>query len=302
MELCDMSEQHAHRSRRSPTHIQIVLPSQTSTPVLLQVRQSHRRRSFVLPVAIILLVQLLCVPQIPVNGADITLFCKCQCPPNVTILTVPRCGECTKALCVTANACFMPPPAPSGNASLSTTIHRRQVVETSLTTSSDSSTPATSDTIDSTPTPTSTTTSFSFSTLTQPIETLTAVPKKSVAPDDDWEVTCFQRGSYKDEIIVYIFLVLVAVLLLWAAVRPHADSVLSSVLGARNPLLQTSRRRRGRTRQDGFGDMFGRGSSSGLNRLDGVEDEGTEDEDYEEAGTEGVYSSSEVGRGGGGAR
>ena len=30
------------------------------------------------------------------EAADITLFCKCLCSPNVTILTVPSCAECSK--------------------------------------------------------------------------------------------------------------------------------------------------------------------------------------------------------------
>lgn len=37
--------------------------------------------------------------------ADTTLFCKCDCPPNGTILMVPLCNECTKNFCYDNEAC-----------------------------------------------------------------------------------------------------------------------------------------------------------------------------------------------------
>jgi hypothetical protein len=56
--------------------------------------------------------------------------------------------------------------------------------------------------------------SSSPSVIPQP----TAKPKPQI-PDEDWVVQCFQRGSYKDEVIIYSFLVVVGSLLGWAGWR-----------------------------------------------------------------------------------
>ncbi|KAI9207165.1 uncharacterized protein BJ171DRAFT_578899 [Polychytrium aggregatum] len=129
----------------------------------------------------LLLLSLLCVVHTCLS-ANITLFCKCSCPPNVTILTVPKCGSCTKQYCVDSKACFRPvlPQDPS-----------------------------------------SATASLSF-TSTQGEPHTTAPPMKTHAPpDEDWVVNCFQRGSYKDEIIIYSFLIVTGGLILAAVIMPY---------------------------------------------------------------------------------
>ncbi|KAJ3217710.1 hypothetical protein HDU67_007406 [Dinochytrium kinnereticum] len=52
------------------------------------------------------------------------------------------------------------------------------------------------------------------------------IPVPTTQPDDDWTATCFQRGSYKDEIIVYSFLVIVSILLVAAVAKPYMDQAI----------------------------------------------------------------------------
>ncbi|TPX55019.1 hypothetical protein SeMB42_g00062 [Synchytrium endobioticum] len=53
--------------------------------------------------------------------------------------------------------------------------------------------------------------------------TLTASPTVSpLITEGDWNVSCYQRGSYKDEAIIITFIVAVSTLLVAAALKPYA--------------------------------------------------------------------------------
>lgn len=41
-----------------------------------------------------------------VFAADMSYLCKCSCPPNATITTVPSCTTCTKLYCVLSLSCM----------------------------------------------------------------------------------------------------------------------------------------------------------------------------------------------------
>ncbi|RKO98177.1 hypothetical protein CXG81DRAFT_5319, partial [Caulochytrium protostelioides] len=129
-------------------------------------------------------------------AADITLFCKCLCAPNATILVVEKCIDCTKAFCVEQGACWWPAVEPS--VPIATTILTLPSASTS-TTSSETSTTSSTPTVHA---------------------AVTLVPVPSSDPGDTWTVTCFQRGSSKDEFFVYSFLTIVTGLLLWILLRP----------------------------------------------------------------------------------
>ncbi|KAJ1568454.1 hypothetical protein HK405_001769, partial [Cladochytrium tenue] len=282
-------------AERRPHQQQLPRPRRATRP-----SPSSRVPAVVGTAALMLLLVAALVAILPsTHAADITLFCKCECAPNVTIITVPRCAECTKALCVSARACYLPPspsPEPSlSSSSLSSTtdasaaaangsfnaldaflgewMARRDAAvetdgaDTDLGSDSDSLTPTS--TVSS-----SLSSSFAVSTVSQPAETLTTAPKKPVAPDDDWIVTCFQRGSYKDELTVYAFLVIVVALLLWAAARPHLEGPLGRWLRSRAPFLFSSSGRRRRERRPARGLVDGDEDDGGAHMVSMAETAG----------------------------
>jgi hypothetical protein len=55
------------------------------------------------------------------------------------------------------------------------------------------------------------------------------------AKDADVFTTCFQRDSTKDQMIVYTFILVTCGLLIWAAVKPYAETYLE-VCGLPEPL------------------------------------------------------------------
>ncbi|KAI8922520.1 hypothetical protein DFJ77DRAFT_27705 [Powellomyces hirtus] len=139
-----------------------------------------RRRCVITPISVCLFLCFLLILQ-PARAANTTIFCKCHCPPNSTILTVSACPECSKDFCVERGACFrledfQPPP---------------------------------SNTI---PLPTST-----------PGSEEPEKPEKPLPPSypstESWKVECYQLGSYKDELIIYSFIMILMALLGYAATK-----------------------------------------------------------------------------------
>ncbi|KAJ3104909.1 hypothetical protein HDU97_008767 [Phlyctochytrium planicorne] len=106
--------------------------------------------------------------RVIVLAADITLFCKCFCAPNVTISKVPKCTSCTKAFCLESKVCFLPPktdntsisPTPSPNLSPRTRIFEDDG-KTFLKNRKDEEGPV-------------------------------QIPLPTTQPDDDWVASCFQ--------------------------------------------------------------------------------------------------------------
>ncbi|KAJ3232522.1 hypothetical protein HDU81_002892 [Chytriomyces hyalinus] len=187
-------------------------------------------------------------------AADITLYCKCLCPPHESIvLTVPKCTLCTKAFCIENGVCpnITHPSTESTSSSsvsltslsLATASSVSSAASSSASSSSQSS-GASSDVTTATQSPESsapTTTSQSPTNLTiQNPEHARAISHEDVEAhlldtreEDDslWVAECFQRGSYKDEVIIYIFIILVLGLLGWAALRPHLEGILQRYAG-----------------------------------------------------------------------
>ncbi|KAI9015069.1 hypothetical protein BC832DRAFT_547285 [Gaertneriomyces semiglobifer] len=121
-----------------------------------------------------------------VLAANTTLFCKCICQPNVTVLTVEACSRCTKDLCVEVGACFRLPPPNTDDGGITATATK--TLEES------------------------------------PSEGEPALPQPTTPTgDEDWIVRCYQLGSYKDEFIVYSFITVVLALLGWAAAKPYTE-------------------------------------------------------------------------------
>ncbi|KAG9682118.1 hypothetical protein KCU95_g14446, partial [Aureobasidium melanogenum] len=60
------------------------------------------------------------------------------------------------------------------------------------------------------------------------------------AKDDDVFTTCFQRDSTKDQMIVYTFILVTCGLLIWAAVKPYAETYLEKFRNRHsyNPVAQ----------------------------------------------------------------
>ncbi|EGF77474.1 hypothetical protein BATDEDRAFT_91754 [Batrachochytrium dendrobatidis JAM81] len=123
-----------------------------------------------------------------VTAANVTVLCKCECAPNSTILSVPSCNGCTKLFCIESNACFMPLPK----------------VDIPATTTSVSLT-ATSSTSS---------------------ESISPSPSPTLRGDESWTAVCFQRGSFKDEIIVYAFIILTTTLVAFALIKPFLAHVM----------------------------------------------------------------------------
>ncbi|KAH6571528.1 hypothetical protein BASA83_001163 [Batrachochytrium salamandrivorans] len=119
-----------------------------------------------------------------VEAANVTVLCKCDCAPNSTILSVPSCNGCTKLFCIDSLACFLPlPPPPASTSSL----------------------PGMGGGSTASPSPSST------------LSEVSASPTPH--GDELWSAVCFQRGSFKDEIMVYAFVVMTGLLLAIAFVK-----------------------------------------------------------------------------------
>ncbi|KAI8616366.1 hypothetical protein BC830DRAFT_1167844 [Chytriomyces sp. MP71] len=135
------------------------------------------------------------------NAADITLHCKCSCPPHeAQVLTVLKCTQCNKLFCVEQGVC---PNITHPSSSSSTT--------TSSTTTSPTAT-VSLPTFTSTPSGSSAASSNSSDDNKPLLLHVRAqvMPAFNGEEDDTfWVAECFQRGSYKDEIIIYVFLILV---------------------------------------------------------------------------------------------
>ncbi|KAI8844759.1 hypothetical protein BC829DRAFT_435066 [Chytridium lagenaria] len=180
-------------------------------------------------------------------AADITLFCKCLCAPNVTILIVPKCTTCTKAFCMESQVCFLPqkPDLPSTTPLPPAQKPKRDSMPRLASLSEWDG----GDVTDGLPTTilgptttigevtrTTTTTTTTSPVIKVPIEDdggPVQIPVPTTQPDDDWVATCFQRGSYKDEIIVYSFLVVVSMLVVAAVAKPYLDQVIQIIANQR---------------------------------------------------------------------
>ncbi|KAJ3331892.1 hypothetical protein HDU76_001924 [Blyttiomyces sp. JEL0837] len=221
-------------------------------------------------------------------AADITLYCKCLCGQNITIITVDKCTACTKAFCLETGACHLPPPTiitptPNTTDSSSTSVDAQLTVQPrpkrreakdgmgvvdvvartlgiidflegrggirnlalaerdddTKTTTVESPTATVTDgtTITSTGTTSSVLTTTSTSSahrVGEIAETGIVQPKPTTHhPEDEWVVLCFQPGSYKDEVIVTTFLLIVLGLLLWIVIKPYVQPYIQR-LGSAN--------------------------------------------------------------------
>ncbi|KAJ3256279.1 hypothetical protein HDU77_003202 [Chytriomyces hyalinus] len=179
-------------------------------------------------------------------AADITLYCKCLCPPHESIvLTVPKCTLCTKAFCIENGVCpNITHPSTESTSSSSVSLTSLSLATASSVSSAASLSSAASDAPTATESPESsspTATSQSPTNLTiQNPKHARGITHEDVEAhlldtreEDDtlWVAECFQRGSYKDEVIIYIFIILVLGLLGWAALRPHLEGILQRYAG-----------------------------------------------------------------------
>ncbi|KAJ3384589.1 hypothetical protein HDU84_002858 [Entophlyctis sp. JEL0112] len=176
------------------------------------------------------------------RAADITLFCKCSCPPNVAqVLIITKCSACTRAFCIENDVCpnntvslslALPAPASSSVPLDVPDVALQSVsVAASKKPSALPSSPAAA---------VNTSAPLASSAITSEVMAMRrAAPLQE--PDDGWVVECFrecfvvcsigidlfysltERGSYKDEIVIYVFIILVTGLLLWALLRPQLE-------------------------------------------------------------------------------
>ncbi|KAJ3066675.1 hypothetical protein HDU98_010046 [Podochytrium sp. JEL0797] len=157
---------------------------------------------------------LLLTPQ-PIHSADITLYCKCVCPPHVSVvLTVSKCTLCTKAFCIENEVCpnITLPAVPSVPAEPETTIPVDDKLPVpGVPTASPSPSPS--------------------PTLAEsPVAVQALLVPRAGESMDGWVAECFQRGSYKDEVVIYSFIVLVLALFGWALLKPMLEPLVERYL------------------------------------------------------------------------
>ncbi|KAI8800413.1 hypothetical protein BJ742DRAFT_841453 [Cladochytrium replicatum] len=142
-------------------------------------------------VAVMAIAAFLAIVQVA-NAANLTMLCKCSCN-RITVLAVDICNDCTKRFCVEKGACEYPPgyTPPNTSALLANVV----------------------------------TSGYNLLGQEPPSQT----PIHAPSPDHDWHAICFQRGSVKDEAIVWSFLIILSVLLIGAAAKPYIFKFFTSL-------------------------------------------------------------------------
>ncbi|KAI8924758.1 hypothetical protein BC831DRAFT_463932 [Entophlyctis helioformis] len=182
------------------------MPAQTSRPTSPQTsRTTSRTRAPMLRWLALALVTLLLhlAAQLPsASAANTTVLCRCDCGTNSTILSVPSCIGCTKAFCINSGICFLPPlPPGAANSSAGGNVTTAQAVASLLAAAAASAASA----------------AGAPGSVSGPGKEAGDAP----AGIETWAAICFQRGSYKDEIIVYSFLGITTLLLVFALIKPY---------------------------------------------------------------------------------
>lgn len=151
-------------------------------------------RTRLLTFSLLLHVLLLLIVTHPTLAANTTLSCKCSCPPNITVFSLEiggECVECTKKLCVDRGLCFLPISSSPDNGTFSNSSSSSSVLSAS---------PAAAETAKS-----------------------VIVAVWSVENMTSWTTVCFQRGSSKDEFIVYSFILVVSLLINYVVFQKYIE-------------------------------------------------------------------------------
>ncbi|KAJ3062097.1 hypothetical protein HDU99_005333, partial [Rhizoclosmatium hyalinum] len=172
-----------------------------------------------------------------VQAADITLYCKCSCPPHVArVLTIDKCTACTRAFCILNEVCpnVTVPAVPSLPKTAAAVDHaigdeKLPVAPTQVAVPGKEKVTAVAaapidHAIDVRRNQRKDAGVEAELLLGSPFVRPRAIEGSPI--DDGWVAECFQRGSYKDEIVVYMFIILVIGLLGWAVLKPHIEDFL----------------------------------------------------------------------------